>query len=53
MPDMSGFSLKDVNNFWILTGVEITTQGSGRVIEQSIPAGEKLSKSTKIHVKLK
>lgn len=53
MPDMSGFSLKDVNNFWILTGVEITTQGSGQVVEQSIHVGEKLSKSTKIHVKLK
>ncbi len=53
MPDMSGFSLKDVNNFWILTGIEITTQGSGQVVEQSIPVGEKLSKTTKIHVKLK
>ena len=53
MPDMTDWALKDITNFWSLTGIEVTSTGSGKVIEQSIPIGAAINSQTKISVSLK
>ncbi len=53
MPDMTNWSLKDITNFWSLTGIEVTTTGSGRVTTQSIPTGAEISSESKLEVILK
>lgn len=39
MPDMSGWSYKQVTNFWTLTKIQVEMIGSGFVKEQSIAPG--------------
>ena len=50
MPDMMGWTKKDVTNFWALTGIEIQSQGSGIVVDQSVTPGQRIEQSTKINV---
>ena len=52
MPDMRGWSRKEVTAFWELTGIEIIMDGSGYVTEQNISPGELINNSTQIIVKL-
>ena len=52
MPDMRGWSRKEVTAFWELTGIEITLDGSGYVTEQSIDVGENIGVGSEIYVKL-
>jgi penicillin-binding protein 2B len=52
MPDMRGWSRKEVTAFWELTGIEITLDGSGYVTEQSIDVGENIGVGSQIYVKL-
>ena len=52
MPDMKGWSRKEVTAFWELTGIEITLDGSGYVTEQSIDPGENIGTGSEIYVKL-
>lgn len=53
MPNMSGWSRKDVSRFWELTGIGIIMDGYGTVSEQSIAAGEPIDKFSEIKVTLK
>ena len=52
MPDMSGWTRKDVTAFWRLTGIPISISGSGKVTSQSIEAGQAISAESEISVKL-
>ena len=52
MPDMRGWSRKEVTAFWELTGIEIIMEGSGYVTEQNISPGDLVNNSTQIIVKL-
>ncbi len=52
MPDMEGWSRKDVTAFWRLTGIEVTLSGSGYVVSQNIEAGTIIDTSTSIVVQL-
>lgn len=53
MPNMVGWSRKDVASFWDITGIPITISGYGSVSEQSVAAGSVIDKGTSIEVKLK
>lgn len=53
MPNMSGWSRKDVKMFENMTGYKITIKGSGTVSSQNVKEGTILNKDTKIQVKLK
>ena len=50
MPDMSGWTRKDVAGLWTTTGFGFELQGQGKVISQSVPAGTVVTKGTKIQV---
>ena len=52
MPDMKGWTRKDVTAFWKLTGIPISISGSGKVVSQSIEAGQAVSTDSEISVKL-
>ena len=39
MPNMTGWSRKDIYAFWELVNIEITIDGNGYVVDQSIPSG--------------
>lgn len=52
MPDMSGWSRKQVSNFWILTQIQTVIIGNGFVTEQSIPPGTIISSDDVISVRL-
>ena len=53
MPDMKGWALKDVKQYSEITQIPITIEGSGSVASQSIKAGIKIDKASKIKVTLK
>lgn len=52
MPDMTGWSHKEVTSFMSMTGYVISIEGSGYVASQSVAAGTVLSADTTISVKL-
>lgn len=52
MPDMIGWTRKDITAFWNLTGISISADGYGRVNWQSIPATTPIQDDTVIEVKL-
>ncbi len=52
MPNMNGWTRKDVTTFWNLTGIAIRMEGFGIVKEQSVRAGEVIDKHTEIVLKL-
>ncbi|MBQ1305635.1 MAG: PASTA domain-containing protein [Erysipelotrichales bacterium] len=52
MPDMSGWSRKDVTAFWQLTGLSVQVEGYGYVVEQNIRPGEAIDASSEITVRL-
>ena len=52
MPGMKGWTRKDVTAFWKLTGIPISISGSGKVVSQSIEAGQAVSTDSEISVKL-
>lgn len=53
MPDMKGWSRKDVAQFSTITGIPITIAGSGTVNEQSIAAGTTITIESDIQITLK
>lgn len=53
MPNMIGWSKKDVSRFWELTGIGVTMDGFGLVSEQSVAAGDTIDKYSEIKVTLK
>lgn len=52
MPDMNGWTYKDVKVFCDLVGISYSSSGQGMVSEQSIAAGQTIDSKTKIVVKL-
>lgn len=52
MPDMKGWTKDDVLAFQELTGIDVTTKGSGYVTKQSISNGTTLKDNSKIEVEL-
>lgn len=53
MPNMLGWTRKDVTGFWQLTGIAVRFNGYGLVQEQSIAAGTTISKEDSIEITLK
>ncbi len=52
MPDMIGWTRKDVTGFWSLTDIAVRLDGYGRVVSQSIPPNTNITKENEIEVKL-
>ena len=52
MPNMTGWTRKDLTVFWQLTGISIQTSGYGKVTSQSIEEGKTISSDTTIEVQL-
>ncbi len=52
MPNMSGWTRKDLTVFWQLTGISIKTSGYGKVTSQNVEEGTTISTDTKIEVNL-
>ena len=52
MPDMTGWTRKDLTAFWQLTGISIETTGYGKVKSQNIETGQTISTDTEIQVEL-
>ncbi len=50
MPDMTGWTRKDVAGLWSATGFGFQLSGTGKVVSQSIPPGTAVSKGTEITV---
>lgn len=53
MPDMTGWTQKDITAFSQLTGITIKTSGSGKVSSQSIEAKQPITSDSVITVKMK
>ncbi len=53
MPNMKGWTKKDITAFWKLTQIEVEMKGSGMVDKQNIEPGTTLNKDSIIKVKLK
>lgn len=52
MPNMTGWTRKDITVFWQLTGIGIKTSGYGKVTSQNVEEGTTISTDTKIEVTL-
>lgn len=52
MPDMTGWTRKEVAGFWDATGFAVKFDGYGRVISQNLPPGTILSADLQIEVAL-
>jgi penicillin-binding protein 2B len=52
MPDLTGKSLRDAAEFASLVGLEIEVNGSGFIVEQSIPPGEIIPVHGKLRINL-
>ena len=50
MPDMTGWTRKDVTALWEVTGFGFSLDGTGTVTSQSVPAGTTVTKGTEIQV---
>ncbi len=50
MPDMTGWTRKDVAALWSVTGFGFKLSGQGKVTGQSVPAGATVTKDTEIEV---
>ena len=50
MPDLTGWTRKDVASLWAVTGFGFELSGSGVVKSQSVPAGTIVNKGTEIQV---
>ncbi len=53
LPDFTGWSRKELVNYWTISGVPITIDGYGVVYDQSIPAGSSVDKNSEVIVFLK
>lgn len=52
MPDMIGWTRKDITAYWQLTGISISASGYGRTVWQSIEAGTPVQSDTVVEVRL-
>lgn len=53
MPNMSGWTKKDVTAFWDLTGYQIQMEGSGSVVSQNIAEGTSINQDSALQVTMK
>lgn len=53
MPDMTGWTKKDITAFWKLTHIAVEMDGTGMVASQNIKAGKAINKDTVIQVTMK
>ncbi|MBQ6452658.1 MAG: PASTA domain-containing protein, partial [Solobacterium sp.] len=53
MPDMTGWTRKDVTGLWSVTQFGFKLTGEGTVSEQSIPPGATVARGTEIEVVFK
>lgn len=52
MPDVSGMGLRDALYILESSGLQVTISGNGKVLSQSLPAGNKIIKGQRIHLQL-
>jgi cell division protein FtsI (penicillin-binding protein 3) len=52
VPDVSGMGLRDALYILESSGLQVTITGNGKVLSQSLPAGNKIIKGQKIHLQL-
>lgn len=52
LPDLKGMGLKDALYLLERMGLQVTISGSGKVLAQSLPAGDKINKGQRIHLTL-
>ena len=52
MPDMKGWTKKDITAFWELTHIEVEMSGTGKVTKQNIKTGKSINKDTVIKVEM-
>ena len=52
MPDMNGWTRKEVSGFWKASGLPVKIEGYGKVVSQNIPPGTLVNKQTAIEVVL-
>lgn len=52
MPDMSGWTKKDIAAFWSMTQIEVQMSGTGKVKSQNIKKGKTIDKDSVIKVKM-
>ncbi len=50
MPDMTGWTRKDVAGLWAASGFGFQLSGTGKVVSQSVPPGTAVTKGTEIKV---
>lgn len=50
MPDLKGWTRKDVAGLWAVTGIGFQLKGEGKVVSQSIPPNTKVSQGSEIVV---
>ena len=50
MPDMTGWTRKDVAGLWSASGFGFQLSGTGKVVSQSVPPGTPVTKGTEIRV---
>lgn len=50
MPDMTGWTRKDVAGLWSASGFGFQLSGTGKVVSQSVPPGTQVTKGTEIRV---
>ena len=52
MPNMKGWTKKDVTAFWEMTHIEVQMKGSGKVTSQNIKAGKAINSDSVIKVEM-
>lgn len=52
MPSVVGWSYSDVKAIMELLGIQVTSEGYGYVVEQSIPEGTEIHENDTLHIKL-
>ncbi|WP_118950684.1 penicillin-binding protein [Taibaiella helva] len=52
VPDVSGMGLRDALFLLESSGLQVSTSGNGKVVSQSLPAGNRIVKGQKIHIQL-
>lgn len=52
MPDMTGWTRKDITAFWQLTGIGPAVSGYGKVVSQNIKPGKEITKKSEINLTL-
>jgi cell division protein FtsI (penicillin-binding protein 3) len=52
VPDLKGMGLRDAMRLLENQGIEVTSDGYGRIVGQNLPPGTKILNGMKIHLQL-